>query len=246
MLATALWELLAQGYAIINEWFTNLIAGISEWLSALPERMAYWAGQAVGNMVKFFMELPAKIKKFLKEVPPKIKEMGVNMVQNAKQAAKDFVKNLLDGLKELPEKVKDIGKNIVEGLKNGIIEKWENFKESISNLAGKFIDGFKGVFGINSPSKVFAEIGGYMAEGLGVGWDKEFDTVKKNMENVSLDMNVSAKAAKAHVTTRNSDKPVVIENHVYLEGDAKGVFKIVKEQNKINTRATGYNALAMT
>jgi hypothetical protein len=94
---------------------------------------------------------------------------------------------------------------------------------------------------------VFAQLGGFMAEGLGDGWDKEFETVKKDMENVSLDMNVSTKTAKAPTVkndAQNNGKPYIIENHIYLEGDAKGVWKIVREQNNINTRSTGRNALA--
>ena len=42
----------------------------------------------------------------------------------------------------------------------------------------------------------------------------------------------------------NNGQPIIIENHVYLEGEAKGVFKLVREQNNINTRVTGINALA--
>ena len=51
----------------------------------------------------------------------------------------------------------------------------------ILNLIGGFaksvISKIKGLFGIHSPSTVFAEIGGYLAEGLGVGWQDEYSAV---------------------------------------------------------------------
>ena len=39
------------------------------------------------------------------------------------------------------------------------------------------------MLGIHSPSRVFAKIGGYMAEGMGVGFEKEMNTVRRQMEN---------------------------------------------------------------
>lgn len=46
----------------------------------------------------------------------------------------------------------------------------------------------KKILGIASPSKVFAGIGGFMAEGLGEGFDDQFKSVKKDIEgNMSFD-----------------------------------------------------------
>lgn len=76
-----------------------------------------------------------------------------------------------------------IGKNIVEGIKNGFVNMWNSFKQTVENVFTGLVDGVKSLLGIASPSKVFAGIGGYMAEGLGQGFDKEFSNVKRGIQS---------------------------------------------------------------
>ena len=76
-----------------------------------------------------------------------------------------------------------IGKNIVEGIKNGFVNMWNSFKQTVENVFTGLVDGVKSFLGIASPSKVFAGIGGYMAEGLGQGFDKEFSSVKRGIQS---------------------------------------------------------------
>ncbi len=45
------------------------------------------------------------------------------------------------------------------------------------------MDGIKDFFGIHSPSKLFANLGGFMAEGLGEGFGDEMKDVSKSMQN---------------------------------------------------------------
>ena len=53
----------------------------------------------------------------------------------------------------------------------------------ISSFFSGIVNGVKKLLGIASPSKVFAGIGGFMAEGLGEGFDSQFKSIKKNIEN---------------------------------------------------------------
>lgn len=76
-----------------------------------------------------------------------------------------------------------IGKNIVEGIKNGFVNMWNSFKQTVENVFTGLVDGVKSLLGIASPSKVFAGIGGYMAEGLGQGFDKEFSSIKRGIQS---------------------------------------------------------------
>lgn len=62
-----------------------------------------------------------------------------------------------------------IGSNLVSGIKSGISNAWSSFSGFVSDKFSSVVDSVKGVFGINSPSKVFAEIGEYLDEGLIVG-----------------------------------------------------------------------------
>ena len=77
----------------------------------------------------------------------------------------------------------NIGRMLMEGIGEGITSRsaW------LSNLVTSYVNAIKrsveASLGIHSPSKVFAEIGGYMAEGMGVGFEKEMDSVRKQMED---------------------------------------------------------------
>ena len=75
-----------------------------------------------------------------------------------------------------------IGGNIVDGIKNGFLRMWDNLKRAVSDMVNGLVSGVKNILGIASPSKVFAGIGGYMAEGLGQGFDREMAGVRKDIE----------------------------------------------------------------
>ncbi len=67
----------------------------------------------------------------------------------------------------ITEKVKELGKNIWNGVLKGIIEAVKNVANWIEeHIFNPFINGFKNIFGINSPSKKMAEMGGYIIDGL--------------------------------------------------------------------------------
>ena len=64
------------------------------------------------------------------------------------------------------EGMKEAGKNIVEGLWGGLREKWEALKTWFGDLLTKWLDYIKALFGIHSPSTVFADIGKNLIQGL--------------------------------------------------------------------------------
>lgn len=58
---------------------------------------------------------------------------------------------------------------IVNGLVNGLLAGMGQIKSTISSLGDSTIGWFKEKLGIHSPSRVFAELGGFTTEGLAVG-----------------------------------------------------------------------------
>ena len=74
----------------------------------------------------------------------------------------------------------DAGLDLVKGLFDGIVEGLGNFKDWINKtLVEPFVNFFKELFGIHSPSKVMKDLGGYITDGLlnGVS-DKISDVLK--------------------------------------------------------------------
>lgn len=94
----------------------------------------------------------------------------------------EILRNLGSAFSSFLQPVIDIGKNIVDGIKKGISNAWNNLVQWFSKLFDDIIGIAKRILGIASPSKVFKKIGGFTAEGFGLGFEKEFAHVKDDME----------------------------------------------------------------
>ena len=99
------------------------------------------------------------------------------------EIAKKVVVSVGTALKENWPEIKKAGLDLLKGLWEGIQDAGAWLKEKLSGWASGLVGNIKEFFGIHSPSTVFAGIGGYLAEGLGVGFDKEMDIVSKQMRD---------------------------------------------------------------
>lgn len=70
---------------------------------------------------------------------------------------------------DLPTKFTEFGNMIVNGLVNGLLAGMGKVKETISAIGDSTIGWFKEKLDIHSPSRVFAELGGFTMEGLTQG-----------------------------------------------------------------------------
>lgn len=91
-------------------------------------------------------------------------------------------------------KIEECGGNIVAGIFKGIVDAFVGIGQWINdNIFKPFIDGFKSVFGIHSPSTVMAEMGGFLIEGLKQGllgiWEAVAGIFKGFAENVKNKFN---------------------------------------------------------
>lgn len=118
-----------------------------------------------------------------------------NLVSKIPQIISSIVKGLISGIPS----IFDVGKNIVEGLWNGIKSMGSWVSGKVKDFFGGIVGGVKDFLGIHSPSKVFAGIGGFMAEGLGEGFDDQFKSVKKDIEN-SIDFDAGTITADANIS----------------------------------------------
>lgn len=70
---------------------------------------------------------------------------------------------------DLPEKFSDFGANLLQGLVNGITSRVGAVREAIVSVGDSVVGWFKEKLGIHSPSRVFADLGGYTMSGLEQG-----------------------------------------------------------------------------
>ena len=113
---------------------------------------------------------------------------------------KEKASNLWSGVKGLVGGAINVGKNVVGGLWNGI-----------KGIGRGIINGFKSIFGIHSPSTVFAEIGGYLMQGMSNGITQSADGVDRSLEEVSAGaLKVAQNGAEHLLAALNSeDDPVI-------------------------------------
>lgn len=122
-----------------------------------------------------------------------------NLVSKIPQIISSIVKGLISGIPA----IFDVGKNIVEGLWNGIKSMGSWVSGKVKDFFGGIVGGVKDFLGIHSPSKVFAGIGGFMAEGLGEGFDDQFKSVKKGIEN-SMNFDAGIITADANISRHDT------------------------------------------
>lgn len=72
----------------------------------------------------------------------------------------------------------DIAKNVVDGFKNGIGNLYSTCKNNIESWGSSIISWFKDKLDINSPSRVFKQLGAYSVEGYNIGVEKEGEKTK--------------------------------------------------------------------
>lgn len=70
---------------------------------------------------------------------------------------------------DMPAKFSDFGGMLLDGLVNGIKNKLGAVKDAISGVGDSTVGWFKEKLGIHSPSRVFAELGGFTMQGLEQG-----------------------------------------------------------------------------
>ena len=124
----------------------------------------------------------------------------------------DWIKEKASGLWD---SMKRIGSNLVSGLGKGVKAGAKTFGSFIISPFAGIISGVKKLFGVHSPSTVFAGIGGYLMEGLANGITNTSDGVNRSLEAVAdgaLDIAQSSAMRLLDVLNDKSDpsiQPVV-------------------------------------
>ena len=86
----------------------------------------------------------------------------------------NFAINVFSGLGSVFE---GFGTNIMDGLLSGLVSGIEGIKNCVESIGDSIKNTFKRLLGINSPSKIFHEYGGFIGEGLVNGLDAQDSTI---------------------------------------------------------------------
>lgn len=158
-------------WAKLGESVSNLAKGI---LDALIQAIENTDWQQVGESVKTFLEnidwtgIVERLFELIGAALGGLAEFLGGLLGDAAIAAKEYFQ----------EKIEECGGNVVLGILKGIGDALYNIGQWIyDNIFTPIIKGFKKAFGINSPSTVMEEQGGYIIEGLLGGLTGNIETV---------------------------------------------------------------------
>ncbi len=97
----------------------------------------------------------------------------------------EYVEGLKETLISLIESYygdfRDVGKQMMDGVAQGIEDGRSGVVNAVASVIAAAVRRARSDLDINSPSKVFAEIGGYMAAGLDEGWQEKMKIASNNI-----------------------------------------------------------------
>lgn len=169
---------------------------------------------------------------------------------------------IVGGLKRGIVQITEVGRDMVAGLWNGIKERWSALVEDFKNLASGLVSGVKDLFGIKSPSKVFADqVGKWIPAGIAVGIKDGLPALDEAMAQMDTKL-ISDSPVLENLTAPSSSitsisdsvynllvtyLPVIADKDtvdVVLEGDADRLFRVMQSQSRRNKQITGQESFA--
>lgn len=176
-LITALTEnfpkIIESGEKLVKSLIDGLIKSIPQLTAAAPKLIIGIVNGIIANLPQIILTGPQIILALIEGL--------ISAIPDLVQAVPTLIKSIVDTF--LNYDWGSIGRNIVSGIKNGVSNTWNGLKSGVGTAVNGLVGGVESILGIASPSKVFARIGGYMAEGLGQGFDREMTGVQKGIED---------------------------------------------------------------
>lgn len=174
-------------------------------------------------------ELPA----FLAGVKAEISDVGAEVSESMQAVSAEGVSEgiaeqqplVAEQAKQLTETAKEeiagyqadfkaVGESLMEGVAKGVRDGQSGVVNAVAKALQAAVRAAKKEMDINSPSRVMAKIGDYMAQGVGVGWSDRMDSVSDTISG-SLSDGFSRRMSDAYEKMRAA----MNQNMVRMRGD---------------------------
>lgn len=245
-------QIISQALTMIFGWVSTTLSmlpsilqsGVSMILSLLDGLVAN-APQIITQAATMLIEYAATIGAHL----PEILEKGIEIIGNLLAGIIEKVPDLIGaipgiiadvGAEFLNKDWAEIGLNIIQGIASGVSSAARNLVDAAAAAVDDALNWVKSKLGIASPSKVFRdEVGRYMAEGIGVGFEENMP-----VEKMEGQLNNAMKALRKTSISATTNIPATTNNLIknvtnnYL-GDYGGIDydAIEKAQERAMNRA---------
>ena len=200
------------------------------------------ADEATAAVGGFF----AGVKKLLGDVGQSITDWGADMdaaIERFRAGVGEKFSAVGDSFGRVWQEITDwwatvdwgsLAGDIWQGFKDGMSEAWATFKESFGALFQPFIDSVKELFGIASPSTVFAGIGKDIIQGLWNGIKEKWEALKTWFTTTLTDLGTKIKDKWEDVKKTATEKWEAIKTAIQSKVDAARTM-LVSKWNEIKT-----------
>ena len=139
----------------------------------------------------------------MEEQQPLVAEQAKQLTETAKEEITGYQADF-----------KAVGESLMEGVAKGVCDGQSGVVNAVTKALQAAVRAAKKEMDINSPSRVMAKIGDYMAQGVGVGWSDRMDSVSDTISG-SLSDGFSRRMSDAYEKMRAA----MNQNMVRLRGD---------------------------
>lgn len=229
-------ETLIDNIDLVIDAGIQLILGLADGLIEALPRLIEKAPEIIEKLVDAIIRNFPKIVQAGGQLIGKLAVGLVGALGDLLMQAPKIISTIVNGIQSGFNELKQSGLYLIQGIWEGISGSLDWIKNKIKGWVGNVTSFIKKLFGINSPSKLMQdEVGVYLAEGIGVGFENGMETVNKNIQDsipTEFDIGVKTNLSNSSLTKNNaisqSDafasavKRALTGMHVVLDGDKVG------------------------
>jgi phage-related protein len=208
-LASALPQLIPQIINTVITMASTLLANVDKIVNAGLNLLMGLAQGLITALPQLIAKAPIIIQNLVTAITnnlPKIVEVGIQLIialagaliKSIPQlivAIPQIIAAIVNGFANYYGQMANVGLNMIKGIWNGISNAASWLWSKVSGFCDDLVNRIKRKLGIHSPSTVFAELGDYMAQGLGIGFTSQMTNVSRQMQKAiptSFDFDISS------------------------------------------------------
>lgn len=221
----------------LKEKVTDTVENLKEKAVDKFNQMKEKITDAATNIKEKVSDKFTEVKETISDKLTQAKEKATEQFQGMKEKISDKAGEIKDKCRDMADSIKEkfegldltsTGSNIINGLKNGLSNAFGAVADWVSDKCSWIINKFKDAMNIGSPSKVFAEIGKFIDQGLVIGLESGETDIGRQVDNLANKvMNGFTGGLRATnglgLGTRNEKTSTVNLNGDYLFNDRESM-----------------------
>lgn len=255
--------------SIAGEFIPTLINGFLPKIPSLLTQGTLFIDQIIGGisgnlptLISTAAQIVEELITGLAENLPLIITAGVTLIEHLAMGVINAIGTLVETVPQIFSDFSaamkgidwaSLGKDIINGIVNGLWNTASNLWNAIKSIIRSGLNAGKEEAAVGSPSRLFAdELGRWIPAGVAVGIEDNLEPVNQAMSDlVQLASSDMARGMQPGMTTARQPEKIdynrlaeaISSRPVVIQGDTARIFKVVRNQNKIITKSTNWNAL---